>query len=363
MKAALVALSFPVLLTITALSCWYDARAVLILVFFVVLVAVQAATRRQGEIEHLPTIVTGPATGETLFFIHGWPDNASMWDAQVHHMSGKGYRCVTLTLPHFSGRGDPGGAAVPWGYSFEELAELCGRTLSKSLGEAGQKAGTLVIHDWGCYVGFYLQRLHPDLVKRIVAMDVGTPPLKGQRLDFAPVMAVAGLVYQYWLAMAFALSASLPVVGQPVGDAMTRFAIANIGDNHHRGPNAIAGFSASMNYLYFWFHVNYWLEILGLRAAFHKRYPATVEDGSRRFRVPTLFFYGSDKGFKFHGENWEKTLVEDPGCKVVPMPSFAEQMLADHGGPKLKSIGHWVMLRDAPTVNYEIEEWLGQVQT
>ena len=89
MKAALVALSFPVLLTITALSCWYDARAVLILVFFVVLVVVQAATRRQGEIEHLPTIVTGPATGETLFFIHGWPDNASVWDAQVHHKQQK----------------------------------------------------------------------------------------------------------------------------------------------------------------------------------------------------------------------------------------------------------------------------------
>ena len=34
-----------------------------------------------------------------------------------------GFRCVTLTLPHFGGRGQPTGSAL-WGYDFEELPAL-----------------------------------------------------------------------------------------------------------------------------------------------------------------------------------------------------------------------------------------------
>jgi hypothetical protein len=43
---------------------------------------------------------------------------------------------------------------------------------------------------------------------------------------------------------------------------------------------------------------------------------------------------------------------------VVPLPSAAEKMLADHGGPRLTKVGHWLMLRAAPAVNAEIEAWL-----
>ena len=81
---------------------------------------------------------------------------------------------MTITLPNFGGRGTPDGAGA-WGYTFDELAALCGRTMKASLLEAGQLQGTLVIHDWGCHIGFLLQRMHPELVTRIVAMDVGTP--------------------------------------------------------------------------------------------------------------------------------------------------------------------------------------------
>jgi hypothetical protein len=70
------------------------------------------------------------------------------------------------------------------------------------------------------------------------------------------------------------------------------------------------------------------------------------------------FFYGADKGFNFHGDGWEARLEADPRCRVVPLPSAAEKMLADHGGPRLTKVGHWLMLRAAPAVNAEIEAWL-----
>eukprot|EP01045_Picozoa_sp_COSAG04_P001006 COSAG04_NODE_30_length_35898_cov_42.288053_5_plen_211_part_00 len=127
------------------------------------LVGLSFARRETARIETLETHTSGPQQGEVLFFIHGWPDNHRMWDAQVEHLSVQGYRCVTITLPHFGGRGQPA-AAPAWGYDFDELAALCGRTMRASLTAAGRYQGTLVIHDWGCHVGFMLQRLsdpHP----------------------------------------------------------------------------------------------------------------------------------------------------------------------------------------------------------
>jgi pimeloyl-ACP methyl ester carboxylesterase len=303
LRPIIFVLSWPLALVAVSSVCYWDPRALAVLLCVAAVTAVRVVFRAQGGIDVLRTQVTGDPKGETLFFIHGWPDNAGMWDAQVQHLSEKGYRCVTLTLPHFSGRGDPDGSAVPWGYTFEELAQMCGRTLKQSLQAAGQESATLVIHDWGCYVGFYVQRLHPELVGRIVAMDVGSPPMRGQSASFAPVLMLAGCAYQYWLATAFVVGNAVPFVGPLLGDAMTRYAIAAIGDKHHRSTAAQAGFSASMNYLYFWFHVNYWLEILGARQPFHERFPhtAAMHDESR---PPTLFFYGNDKGFKFHGERW-----------------------------------------------------------
>lgn len=139
-----------------------------------------------------------------------WPDSETMWDAQVEYLSDRGYRCVTLTLPHYGGRGTPreavrtrlaeqaesrapreppwarapaltGGLVcgcdrqVRWGYDFDELAEICGRTMVASLECAEQEQCVLVIHDWGCHIGHFMQRTHQQYVSKIVAMDVGPP--------------------------------------------------------------------------------------------------------------------------------------------------------------------------------------------
>jgi hypothetical protein len=74
---------------------------------------------------------------------------------------------------------------------------------------------------------------------------------------------------------------------------MTRLAIACIGDAHHRSPHERRTHSAAMNYLYFWFHVNYWLEVCGLRPSFDERYPAQHrrqqgEEGTRNPGLPIL---------------------------------------------------------------------------
>ena len=169
-------------------------------------------------------------------------------------------------------------------------------------------------------------RSHPELVKRIVAMDVGVPSFRQQSIATAPVMILAGLVCkrsrcssraafsyrrgctdQFWLASAFVIASSLPGIGPPVGDGMTRLLVSCFGERHHATPEARAQITATMNYPYFYFQLGFFLEACNLRAGFDERNEVEGKHEGLQ-EPPILFFYGADKGFKFHGEGWEAKL-------------------------------------------------------
>jgi pimeloyl-ACP methyl ester carboxylesterase len=42
---------------------------------------------------HLEPIVSGNAKGNTILFVQGWPDDASLWDETVAALAPR-YRCV-----------------------------------------------------------------------------------------------------------------------------------------------------------------------------------------------------------------------------------------------------------------------------
>lgn len=49
-----------------------------------------------------------------------------------------------------------------------------------------------------------------------------------QSLKDLPPMLIMGFIYQYWLATAFVLSATVPIAGPLIGDAMTRSVSAQL---------------------------------------------------------------------------------------------------------------------------------------
>ena len=60
---------------------------------------------RNKPIEHT---IEGNPDGPTVLFIHGWPDDASLWRKQVEVL-GKTHRCVLLTLPNFGEQAEKAG--------------------------------------------------------------------------------------------------------------------------------------------------------------------------------------------------------------------------------------------------------------
>ena len=117
---------------------------------------------------------------EQLFFIHGWPDDPSLWDAQAAYFSQRGYRCLRVTMPHYGGRADAaarGDLDAPTGFFPDcDWAALCPRLAESVREHCGGRPVILVIHDWGSVWGFYLQQYAPELVK---AVCIPAPILAG----------------------------------------------------------------------------------------------------------------------------------------------------------------------------------------
>lgn len=253
----------------------------------------------------LSPIVDGKEGGETIVFIQGWPDDASLWDEAVAAL-GSTYRCVRVTLPNFDGT-----RSVRWGYTTEEIIDALVEVLRDA---AKDGPVTLVLHDWGCYWGHPVHHRCPDLVSRVIGLDISP--------HFKPSIGGAlGIVaYQSWLFWAF-------VFGGALGDWMTRrlAILLKVPDG------ATRPLTAWMNYPY----RNSWADLLTGRAGrLTKGYWPTC---------PILFLYGEKKLFAFHSASWVEH-VKSVGGEVSSLPA-----------------DHWLM-KDPSFVD-RIVRWLDRTRT
>jgi pimeloyl-ACP methyl ester carboxylesterase len=163
---------------------------------------------------------------------------------------------------------------------------------------------TLIAHDWGAYWGYMLHLRHPELITRLVGMDIA-PEMKP-----TPREVFFLIVYQWWLVGAL-------VAGGPIGDWMTR-RMARLA----RTPRQGSVLDAGMNYpyLYAWRDV-----VTGRTGKIFKGYSPSI---------PILFIYGEKKLGHFHTDRWLDVVRRLPGGKVVALET-------DHWvtkDPKLKTI-------------------------
>lgn len=243
---------------------------------------------------------------ETILMIHGWPDTYRLWDAQVQALKSR-YRCIRFTLPGFD-------AAKPRkAYTLDELIGFLEQLIAQ---HCPDRKLILMLHDWGCVFGyqFYLRR--PELVAKIIGVDIGDPA--SLRKSMTRREAFLAFAYQFWLALAW-------IAGGPVGDWMTR-AMARWA----RCPSDPAPMSSCMDYPYFvlW---------LGGRRSYRHH--------ARRFApaCPMLFIYGNRKPFMFHAKAWTDALLARKANQVVKFDT-----------------GHWVMSEQPERFNRVVLDWLAQ---
>lgn len=251
--------------------------------------------------------IEGNRDGPTLVFIHGWPDNASLWRWQVAEL-GANFRCVLLTLPNFGEQ-----AVEPGGFDFPELVDRLAATIREVQPDGGV---ALVTHDWGAYLGYLLEQAHPDLVSRIAALDIGghlgTPDLKA---------ALMIMGYQWSLIACWLVGGVIP----PLGKILSR-AVARVIRVPSRQREAIR---SRYNYLYFYLWRNMLLP-WKRRHLLHRYRP----------RCPVLFLWGERKPVMFHSQSWLQIVADSGGC-----------------AEGIPGAGHWFMETHPEFVNTKIGGW------
>ena len=251
--------------------------------------------------------IAGNPDGPTLVFIHGWPDDASLWRQQVTALA-PDYRCVLLTLPNFGRTPEKAG-----GFDFPELVERVAATIREV--HPGGPVG-LVTHDWGAYIGYLLEQAHPELVERMAALDIGGHL---QPADLKTRLMIVG--YQWGLVAAW-LAGGLFA---PLGDLLAR----GIGKTVRVPAAQRARIRSRFGYLYFY----YWRNLLlpGKRAGLLARYRPTC---------PVLYLWGERKPLQFHSPRW---------LEIVAQSGGRAQGLA--------GAGHWLMETHADEVNAALLAW------
>lgn len=110
----------------------------------------------------------GPADGELVLLLHGFPQTSWEWRHQLEALGDAGYRAVAPDQRGYS----PG--ARPEGVEHYEISLLVGDVLAIA-DELGGHRFHLVGHDWGCIVAWHVAAAHPHRLKTLTAVSVPHP--------------------------------------------------------------------------------------------------------------------------------------------------------------------------------------------
>ena len=114
----------------------------------------------------LNVIVEG--TGPDVILLHGFPDSSVIWRNQIPALVQAGYRVI---VPDLRGCGE---SEAPVGKAHYKLDTLI-RDVTGMMDSLGIGKVTLIGHDWGAILGWFVTLEHPELVERYIALSVGHP--------------------------------------------------------------------------------------------------------------------------------------------------------------------------------------------
>jgi pimeloyl-ACP methyl ester carboxylesterase len=252
--------------------------------------------------------VEGNPNGPTLVFIHGWPDNASLWRLQVEVLKSE-FRCVLITLPNYGEQATRAG-----GFDFPELVDMLYETI-RQIQPDGKVS--LVTHDWGAYIGYLLEKTHPDLIDRMAALDIGGHI---EPAGLKPTLMIVG--YQWSLIACWLLGGLIPPLGGLLSKGVAR--VIRVPTRQRQQLRS------RYNYSYFYLWRGMFLP--WKRSSLLGRY---------RPECPVLYLYGERKPLMFHSSKWL-------------------QIVTDSGGRAegISGAGHWLMETHADMVNNRLITFL-----
>ena len=106
--------------------------------------------------------------GPDVILLHGFPDSSYLWRNQIPVLVQAGYRVIAPDLRGFGQTEAPVGKA---NYKLDTLI----KDVTGLMDSLGIKKASLIGHDWGAILGWFVTIEHPELVERYIALSVGHP--------------------------------------------------------------------------------------------------------------------------------------------------------------------------------------------
>lgn len=110
----------------------------------------------------------GPEDGEPVLFLHGFPQFSYEWRHQLKALGEAGYRAVAPDLRGYARSDRPEAIEA---YRMQNLIGDVGAFFKAF----GWSSANLVVHDWGGAIGWVFAAYRPELVKKLVAIDIAHP--------------------------------------------------------------------------------------------------------------------------------------------------------------------------------------------
>lgn len=201
------------------------------------------------------------------------------------------------------------------GFTFPELVAMLANTIREVQPEGKV---SLVTHDWGAYIGYLLEKTHPERVENMAAMDIGG------HIEPAGLKSSLMIIWYQWsLAACWLVGGVFPTLGRQLS-----LGVAKVIRVPRRQRENLR---SRYNYPYFYLWRGMILpwkrkELLG-------RY---------RPRCPVLYLFGERKPLMFHSEKWLE-IVAGSGGRAEGIPGA----------------GHWLMETHDEIVNRRLAEFLG----
>jgi pimeloyl-ACP methyl ester carboxylesterase len=109
-------------------------------------------------------VEAGPADGPLVVLLHGFPEFWYGWRRQIEPLAAAGFRVLVPDQRGYGESDKPRGARA---YNLEALAgDVVGL-----LDEAGRERATIVGHDWGAAVAWWVAIRHPGCVERLAVLN------------------------------------------------------------------------------------------------------------------------------------------------------------------------------------------------
>lgn len=270
-------------------------------------------------------VATMGAGDRLALCLHGFPEHAYSWRYQMPLLAKLGYR---VWAPNLRGYGNTDSPKEVSAYKTRTLVE----DVAALIKAAGAKETLLLAHDWGAALAWSLAMMQPQLINRLVILNLPHPVCFARELRRPPQLFMSWYIYFFqlpWL--------SEKMLGRNNARA-TSGIFRRTSRNPERFPDEVlevyranaarpGGLTAMIN----------WYRAAFRGGTFRRFLSAAVPT----VNIPTLFLWGdADTALSFRTTRGIEKYVSDLTFRVFP------------------GVSHWIQQEAPEAVNAMLEAWL-----